>query len=337
MPHEVASMRLAGKHLLITGATGFVGAALIQRLLSEKPEITAAVLSLEKAGSLPHEVKRTVVEPLSEESDYSSVLTQVDMVIHLAARVHVMQDTAVDPLREFRKVNLHGTERLARQAARAGVKRFVFISTVKVHGEENAAPYREDSPIAPTDPYGVSKAEAEATLWKVAAETGLEVVIIRPPLVYGPGVRANFLQLMNIVKLGLPLPFSSIRNLRSFVYVGNLADALVYSSISSEAAGQTYFVSDNEDVSTPELVRRLATALDKPARLLPFPPGILKVVGMISGRSSAVERLVGSLQVDCDKIRTELGWAPPFTMEQGLSETVGWFRSALSRQKKMAR
>lgn len=330
-------MQLAGKRLFITGATGFVGKALILRLLQENPEISCAVLSGEKARCLPDKVTGVVVDPLSETSDYAAVLRQVDVVIHLAARVHVMRDAAADPLQEFRRVNLHGSERLARQAARAGVKRFVFVSTVKVHGEESSIPYQEDFPMAPADPYGASKAEAEAALRKVALETGLEVVIIRPPLVYGPGVKANFLQLMKLANLGLPLPFASIRNLRSFVYVENLADALACVSVSPNAAGQTYLVSDNEDVSTPELVKRMAETMGRPALLVPFPPGILRGLGMISGNHSAIERLVGSLQVNSEKIRRELGWAPPFTMEQGMIKTAEWFRSTVPQSRKHAR
>lgn len=311
---------------LITGATGFVGSSLIQRLLIENVRLIAAVLDGEATGHLPAAVERIIVQPLSESSDYSTALQHVDIVIHLAARVHIMQDTAMDPLQEFRRVNLHGTERLARQAAQVGVKRFVYISTVKVHGEETATTYHEDSPFVPLDPYGTSKAEAETALRRIAEETGLEVVIVRPPLVYGPGVKANFRQLMRVVSRGVPLPFASIRNKRSLVFVGNLADALTSCATHPNAAGQTYLVSDGEDVSTPELIRRVASALGRRARLFPFPPAVMGVAGRLLGKSAAVERLVGSLQVDSSKISRELGWKPPFTMEQGLAETARWFR-----------
>lgn len=312
-------------NLLITGATGFVGTALITRLKQEKFRLTAAVLAGEDTTHLSKEVKRVIVQPLSESCDYSTVLKNVDIVIHLAARVHIMKDTSKDPLLEFLAVNLHGTEGLARQAARAGVKRFVFISTIKVLGEETATPYREDAPLAPLDPYGASKAEAETALRRVAEETGLEVVILRPPLVYGPGVKANFRQLINFVNRGIPLPFASIRNKRSLIFVGNLADALACTVMHPNAAGQIFLVSDDRDVSTPELIRLASSALGTPARLFPFPPGILRIVGRILGKSSAFERLIGSLQVDSSKIRRELGWKPPFTMEQGLAETAAWF------------
>lgn len=320
--------------LLMTGATGFVGASLIQRLLQENFRLVAAVMDGEATGHLPTSVERVIVQPLSESSDYTNALQQVDVVIHLAARVHIMQDTATDPLQEFRRVNLHGTERLARQAAQAGVRRFVYVSSVKVHGEETETPYREDSPLAPLDPYGTSKAEAEAALRHIAEETGLEVVVVRPPLVYGPGVKANFRQLMRVVSRGVPLPFASIRNKRSLIFVGNLADALACCAIHPDAAGQTYLLSDGEDVSTPELIRRVASALGRSARLFPFPPQVMGVAGRMLGKSAAVERLVGSLQVDSSKIKGELGWKPPFTLERGMKKTADWFLKTVTENRR---
>jgi nucleoside-diphosphate-sugar epimerase len=311
--------------ILVTGATGFVGSALMDRLLREQVRLAAAVLAGEDATHLPEAVERVIVEPLSPSSDYSLALQQAEIVVHLAARVHIMQDTAADPLLEFRNVNLHGTARLARQAAAAGVRRFVFVSTVKVHGEETSIPYREDAPLAPLDPYGISKLEAETALHQIALETGLEVVVVRAPLVYGPGVKANFRQLMKVVNRGIPLPFASISNRRSLVFVGNLVDAFSCCASDPRAAGQTFLVSDGEDVSTPELLRRVAFALAKPCRLLPFPASLMRLAGRISGRSQAVERLLGSLQVDSSKIGRELGWTAPFTMQQGLKKTAEWF------------
>lgn len=318
------------ENILITGATGFVGSASVKRLLQENVRVSVAVLDGDNSEHLPADVERIIVPPLSESSDYSAALRHVDCIIHLAARVHIMRDTAANPLEEFRKVNLHGTERLALQAVQAGVKRFVFISTIKVHGEESATPYNEDSPLVPLDPYGTSKAEAEEALRRIGAKTGLEVVIVRPPLVYGPGVKANFRQLMSVVARGVPLPFASIRNIRSLIFVENLADALACCTVHPNAAGQTYLVSDGEDVSTPKLILCIAYALGKPARLFPFPIGLMRFAGKMLGKSATVERMVGSLQVDNSKIQRELGWKPPVTMEQGLAKTAKWFVSSVN-------
>lgn len=315
--------------ILITGATGFVGFTIIKRLLRENVRITAAVSSKSNAGQLPTEVEQVTVGPLSDSSDYSEALQNVDTVIHLAARVHVMNDNATDPLLEFRKVNLHGTVRLARQAVQYGVKRFIFISSVKVHGEETAIPYREDSPLVPLDPYGISKADAESALRQISGETGLEVVIVRPPLVYGPGVKANFLNMMKIITKGIPLPLASITNKRSLIYVGNLVDSLAVCARHPAAAGKTYLVSDGDDVSTPELIRRTAKALGVPARLFPVPASLMQLTGTVTGKRAAVNRLLGSLTVDSSKIRDELGWKPPFTMEEGLRETAEWYKKQI--------
>ena len=200
------------------------------------------------------------------------------------------------------------------------------MSSVKVHGEETAARYAEQDRPAPLDPYGLSKLEAEEVLQRISAETGLEVVVIRPPLVYGPGVKANFYKLMGIVVQGLPLPFGSVKNARSLVYLGNLIDAIALCAAHPLAAGQTFLVRDGEDVSTPELIRRLAVALGCPARLFPFPPAMMRLAGVLTGRTAAVDRLLGSLAVYDGKIRKELGWKPPFTMAEGLKETGEWYR-----------
>ena len=314
--------------VLITGATGFVGSILIKRLLKENVRLTAAVLPGEDAGHLPEAVARITVEPLSDSSDYTTALQDVDTVIHLAARVHIMQETATDPLHEFRKVNLHGTERMALQAAHAGVKRFVFMSTIGVNGDNSGdKPYTGDDYPHPHNPYSVSKYEAELALQQISMETGMELVIIRAPLVYGPGNPGNFLTLLRIVSKKFPLPLASISNKRSLIYVGNLVDALATCAVNPSAAGKTYLVSDGEDVSTPELIRRTATALGVPTRLLPVPVSLMTFAGKLTGKSGAVNRLTGSLTVDSSKIRRELGWVPPFTMEEGLRETAKWFLS----------
>ncbi|RII27935.1 MAG: NAD-dependent dehydratase [Geobacter sp.] len=313
-------------NLLITGATGFVGTALLERLGRETCQVRAAVLAGERTDHLPETVEKVVVQSLSDTTVYADALRGVDVVVHLAARVHVMNEDAADPLAEFRRVNVAGTENLTRQAAAAGVRRLVFLSSVKVNGEGRVVPYTEDDPPAPEDPYGVSKLEAENVLRKVAADTGLEVVIIRPPLVYGPGVKANFRRLLETVRRGVPLPLACISNKRSLIGLGNLVDAVTLCATHPRATGQTYLVSDGEDVSTLELVRRIAAAFGRPARFFPVPLSLMSLAGTLTGKKAAVDRLAGSLTVDSSKIRRELGWQPPFTMEQGLLQTVTWFR-----------
>ena len=328
--------------ILVSGANGFLGSALSQTLTvrgyEHKKIVRRACLGAISVGNIDN------------QTAWGDALTGVDVVVHLAARVHVMHDTVTDPLAEFRKVNVFGTERLAREAARAGVRRFIYVSSIKVNGEQAPGSYLSQiastqippgSPLLkggtlgafsegdepnPQDPYGVSKWEAEQALHRVAQETGLEVVIVRPPLVYGPGVGANFLRLLALVQKGVPLPFGAIKNQRSLVYVGNLVDAIITCLEHPAAAGQTYLVSDGEDVSTPELIRRIAHALGRPARLLPVPPILLRFAGQLTGKSAQVERLLDSLAIDSSKIRRELGWTPPFTMEQGLAETMEWFQ-----------
>jgi len=313
--------------VLVTGATGFVGRPLCEKLQTTNNLVRGAVRIAEPTATLPKGVEIAHIETIGPATDWTQALTGVDLVVHLAARVHVMEDTSEDPLESYREVNVAGTERLARQAVACGVRRMVFISTVKVHGEENDKSYTEVDLLAPEDPYGVSKMEAEKALGHVAEETDLEVVIIRPPLVYGPGVKANFRHLLEIVRRGIPLPLASIRNRRSLIGLGNLVDAIVLCSTHPQAAGNTYLVSDGEDISTPELVRKIATSLDKPARLISVPITLMCLAAKLTGKLAAVDRLKGSLTVDTTKIRCELGWLPPFTMAQGLVETADWFKS----------
>ena len=317
--------------MMITGATGFVGRVLTQRLLDDGYTVRGTLLPGESPDRLTPDVLPTVVASLGPDTPWQHALTGVDTVVHLAARVHIMDDPASDPLTEFRKVNTEGTARLAAEAARCGVKRLVFISSIKVNGEETDTPYVEESPVKPADPYGISKWEAEQALRQIEAETGLEVVIVRPTLVYGPGVKANFLKMMQAIKRRIPLPFASINNQRSLIYVGNLVDALATCATHPVAAGKTYLVSDGTDVSTPELIRQTAAALAVPARLLPFPVSLMRLAGKLTGKNGAVNRLTGSLTVDSSKIRRELGWVPPFTMEEGLKETAEWFKDNFSQ------
>ena len=310
--------------VLVTGATGFVGTALVSRLVdSGRFGVRAAVQR--ESGELLAVVEQVVAGNLTPNTDWQQALVGVDAVVHLAARVHVMNDTASDPLSAFRQVNVAGTERLARIAATKGVKRFVYISSVKVNGESCEKPFTEQSIPAPEDPYGVSKWETEQILHRVAEETGLEVVILRPPLVYGPGVKANFLSLFKIVDRGIPLPLAGINNQRSLIYLENLVDAIIKCIEHPNAANQTFLLSDGQDVSTPELIRMIASAMGKKPRLAPCPPVVLKFLGKLTGKSLEVKRLIGSLQIDNSKIKKVLNWQRPFTMEEGIAETVKWY------------
>lgn len=315
------------KLALITGSNGFVGRTLCEKMLAKGWQVRGTVRSAKDAPSLPTGVEANPIQSIGPDTDWSTALAGVDVVVHLAARVHVMNDSAADPLSEFRLVNVTGTERLARMAAANGIKRFVYISSIKVNGEVCEKPFTERDIPAPVEPYGVSKWEAEQVLHKVAEETGLEVVIIRPPLVYGPGVKANFLSLFKIVDRGVPLPLASIDNRRSFIYLGNLVDAIITCISHPEASGQTYLISDGADVSTPELIRRVGAALGRPARLFPLPPALMRFAGKLIGKSAAVERLLGSLTLDSSKIGRELAWKPPYTMQEGLRETAEWFKT----------
>jgi nucleoside-diphosphate-sugar epimerase len=313
--------------LLITGASGFVGTSLIQRLAIEGWPVTAAVHT--SVASFPKTVQTIRIGTITPDTEWFGALEGIDTIVHLAARVHVMKDKHADPLAEFRRVNVSGTGHLAREAAKAGVRRFIFVSSIKVNGEETDTPYSEAQSVQPSDPYGISKWEAELALRRIETETGMQVVIIRPPLVYGPGVKANFLNLIRIVKSGIPLPLASVSNKRSLVYIENLVDAIVTCIRNPNAAGQTYLVSDGEDVSTPELVRRMSSAFGRPARLFPFPARLLRLAGILLGKSGPVDRLIGSLVIDSSKIRRDLGWKPPYTMELGLKRTAEWFLKGL--------
>ena len=302
--------------VLVTGATGFVGSALCGRLRAAGHTVVAAV---RRGSGLPDEV---AIGEMSSFTNWRSGLAGCDAVVHLAARVHIMNNTTQDQLALYRATNTEATLNLARQAAQAGVKRFVFISTIKVNGEGRDAAYRETDMPAPEDAYAISKWEAEQGLQRIARETGLEVVILRPPLVYGPGVKANFLRLMKTIQKGWPLPLGAIHNRRSLLYLGNFVDAIRLCVEHPAAAGQTFLLDDGQAVSTPELIRAVAKAMGRPARLLAVSVPMLELAGAALGKRAAVARLTGSLWVDSMYIRSRLGWTPPFSMEAGLAETV---------------
>lgn len=307
--------------VLVTGANGFIGRVLCDELIKHGHAVRAAVRSSTGADNADCEIVK--ISNINSETNWADALRNVSTVIHLAARVHVMHDKASDPLEEFRRVNVAGTLHLARSAAASGVKRLVYVSSIKVNGEETRGEvkFTELDEPSPQDPYGISKCEAEQALRLVAQETGLELVIVRPPLVYGPGVKGNFAHMLNMLAKRIPLPLASVNNLRSLVYVGNIADALIVCSIHPSAVGQTYLISDGDDISTPELLRQLSIAQGHVARLLPCPPIFLRLAGTLLGKSSQIERLLGSLRVNSDKIQKELDWVPPYRLQEGLRRT----------------
>ncbi len=315
--------------VLITGATGFVGSRLAKFLSTQFPgmELRFAVRhrpdELQVPAVLPTG-SNEVVGDINPYTNWTDALLGVDVVIHLAARVHVMKDVALDPLEEYRTANTLATIHLAQEAAKAGVKRFIYLSSIKVNGEEtsHSQSYCEDSTPAPIDPYGVSKWEAELGLEKVCAQTGMEFVIIRPPLIYGPGVKANFQKLMGLVAKGMPLPLGAVHNQRSILALDNLVSFIALAISSPLAANQRFLLSDGEDVSTTQLLRLLAQGMGKPSWLIPIPAFILRAAAQVLGASAAANRLLGSLQIDSSKARQLLHWQPPLSVKEGIALTA---------------
>ena len=304
-------------NLLLTGATGFLGSRLAKALQSHP------VLNLTAAARRRVEIpgaRIVEVQVLVADTNWSTALADQQVIIHAAARAHIMKDEVADPLAEYRRVNVDGTLNLARQAAAAGVKRFIFISSIKVNGEQTSLgqPFNADSKPAPEDAYGTSKWEAEQGLQQLAFATGMEVVIIRPPLVYGPGVKGNFASMTKLVAKVLPLPLGAIHNQRSLVAVDNLVDLIITCIDHPAAANQVFLAGDGQDLSTTELLRGVARAMGKPSRLIPVPSSLLMLVATLLGKKATAQRLLGSLQVDISKTRDLLGWAPPITAEEGL-------------------
>jgi nucleoside-diphosphate-sugar epimerase len=314
--------------VLVTGANGFVGHAVVARLRSIGRPVRLAV-------RVPNGRSDAVRVPdVGPDARWEEALDGVEVVIHLAARVHVMREGASDPLAEFMRTNVAGTDRLAREAARAGVRRFVFASSIKVLGEEAPidAPFDDASPPRPLEPYGVSKLEAERALLAVAASTRLEVAILRPPLMHGPGVGGNLALLLAWIGSGWPLPFGAIDNRRSLLAVDNFADALIRAGDHPAAAGHAFVVSDSPPLSTPELVRRLARGMGRPVRLLPVPPSWLRAAGRATGRGAALERLTGSLCVDGSGFERALGWTPPTDAAAAFEATARAFTADRARE-----
>jgi nucleoside-diphosphate-sugar epimerase len=312
--------------ILVTGASGFVGSALLVHLAAQGSAVRAAYRN--DAVSAPAGVQSVSVGDLGFKQDWGAALQAVNVVVHAAARVHIMKDVAVDPLSVYRKVNVDGTLNLATQAAAEGVRRFIFLSSVKVHGESTAVgeAFRADKEPIPVDPYGISKLEAERGLQVIAAQTGMEVVIIRPPLVYGPRVRGNFAALIQAVVWGIPFPLGAINNRRSLVALDNLVDLIVTCLDHPKAGNQTFLVCDGEDLSTPDLMLRMASAMNKTAYLIPLPISLLSVIARIFGKSAALQRLCGNLQVDITETVDVLGWKPPIDVDEGLRRAVVQWR-----------
>lgn len=306
---------------LVTGAAGFVGRHFVRRALAGGAGVRAAVRA-DRAVFDPG-VEVCAVGEIGPATDWSLALAGVDTVIHLAARAHA--DPAVDEPRRYAEVNAAGTRRLVEAAAGAGVRRFVFVSSIAVYGHASAQrPLTEDTATAPQSPYARSKLEAEACLWDASARSGLEVVVIRPPLVYGPGAPGNFRRLLGLIDRGLPLPVGSVRNSRSMIGVTNLADLLATAATHAAAANRVFVAADGEDLSTADLMRRLAGHMQRPFRAWPFPPPMLRALAWSAGRVDTYDRLFGSLTVDASRARTLLGWRPPATLDEGLAASASW-------------
>tara|TARA_R110002126_G_scaffold10245_43_gene46597 strand:- start:1876 stop:2847 length:972 start_codon:yes stop_codon:yes gene_type:complete len=302
--------------ILITGASGFVGHAVFTQLQQQASMLPVAAV---RTGQAALQSFRLCTD-FNNVDQVAALVADIDCVVHCAARVHMMDEQAADPLAAFREVNTFGTLNLAKQAAAAGVKRFIFVSTIKVNGESTTLdkPFRADNTPQPEDPYGISKAEAEAGLMQIAKDSKMEVVIIRPPLVYGPGVKANFAAMLKLARKNLPLPLGAIHNKRSLVALDNLVDLIITCIDHPKAANQTFLVSDDQDVSTTELLQMMTVATGKKPWLLPVPASWLRFAAKLTGKQAVIDRLCGNLQVDIEHTRATLGWTPQVSVEEGI-------------------
>ena len=310
------------RNVLVTGASGFLGSALSKSLSTSTHFNVSAACRNEPAVVAKNSF---VVGAIDENTDWSDALRGQTVVVHTAARAHVMEEDSSDPLSEYRKVNVDGTLNLARQSVEFGVKRFIFISSIKVNGEATAKgkPFKSSDIPNPQDAYGISKWEAERALWELAKESEIEIVVVRPPLIYGPQVKGNFSSLLKLVRLGVPLPLGRVQNLRSLVGIGNLIALITTCVDHPKAANQTFLVSDNRDLSTSELLERLGQAASKSVWLIPVPIKFLRIVAACMGKRAIAERLLGSLQVDISMTMDCLDWMPPDSVEEGFKRCVG--------------
>ncbi|MFL2780608.1 MAG: NAD-dependent epimerase/dehydratase family protein [Rhodospirillales bacterium] len=315
--------------ILITGATGFIATPLI-RALREQGHILSGTTRKTGVFSGTNGIPLHKVPEISENTDWSNIISGAEVVIHLAARVHIMKDQSRNPIEAFRRVNTLGTKSLALQAANAGIKRFIFLSTVKVAGETSPIDgFKESGPISPNDPYSISKYEAEQELLKIAQSSSMEVVIIRPPLVYGPNVKGNFLSLLKLAKKNYPLPLNSINNKRSLIFVDNLTDAITKAVDHPKAANKIFFLSDEENLSTTELINKISRAFGTKARIFNIPQKYLILLGKITGNTAIIKRLTQTLTVDSTRIKSDLNWSPPFQSDVGIEKTVNWYNRSL--------
>lgn len=314
--------------ICVTGSLGFVGSSLIEQLLTNSYNVIAPIRKFNSLINTSNEnLKFTEIGNIDAKSNWSKSLYGVDCIIHCAARSHIMKETKKDPLNIYRKINVDGTCNLAEQAAEIGVKRLIYLSSIKVNGEQTfgSSSFKYNDIPKPEDAYGISKWEAEQNLWEISQKTGLEVVIIRPPLVYGKKVKGNFLRLLNLVYKGIPLPFGKVKNYRSLLGLDNLIDLIICCIRHPKAAGQTFLISDGEDISTPELIKKLSYSLRKTSRLVPFPVSLIKFMGIIIGKSLETNRLLGSLKIDSSYTCDLLKWRPVISTNDALHKTAQWY------------